>query len=71
MPGVTTYRNFVRPGDELPGGSTTLTPDTISGVAESHESMVRTIEEARAALSFEFRFADGVRRIGGLELPAH
>ncbi|MWA14172.1 ATP-grasp domain-containing protein [Streptomyces sp. BA2] len=71
MPGVTTYRNFVRPGDELPGGSTTLTLDTISGVAESHEAMVRTIEEARAALTFEFRFPDGVRRIGGLELPAY
>ncbi|MER6106171.1 ATP-grasp domain-containing protein [Streptomyces sp. NPDC001832] len=71
IPGVTTYRNFVRPGDELPGGSTTLTLDTISGVAESHEAMVRTIEEARAALTFEFRFSDGVRRIGGLELPEH
>ncbi|MGW2607609.1 ATP-grasp domain-containing protein [Streptomyces mirabilis] len=71
MPGVTTYRNFVRPGDELPGGSTTLTLDTISGVAESHEAMVRTIEDARAALTFEFRFSDGVRSIGGLELPAY
>ncbi|QIY59010.1 ATP-grasp domain-containing protein [Streptomyces sp. RPA4-5] len=71
MPGITTYRNFVRPGDELPGGSTTLTLDSISGVAESHGAMVRTIEEARAALTFEFRFSDGVHRIGGLELPEH
>ncbi|MFJ5117405.1 acetyl-CoA carboxylase biotin carboxylase subunit family protein [Kitasatospora sp. NPDC088548] len=69
--GVTAYRNFVRPGDRLPGGSATLTLDTISGVGDSHAAVARTIDEARSALTFEFRFADGVRRINGLDLPRH
>lgn len=71
IPGVTAYRSFVRPGDELSGGSTTLTLDTISGVADSHDSMVSAIAKARASLTFEFCFADGVRHIGGLELPQY
>ncbi|GAA2106857.1 ATP-grasp domain-containing protein [Kitasatospora saccharophila] len=71
LPGVGAYRCFVRPGDELPGGTTTLTLDTVSGVADSHAEAVRTIEAARGALAFEFRFADGVRRISGPELPAY
>ncbi|MEU8891559.1 ATP-grasp domain-containing protein [Streptomyces sp. NPDC048442] len=68
IPGVTAYRNFVRPGVELPGGTTTLTLDTVSGVCDGHEAVMRTIDAARAALTFEFRFADGVRRVNGLEL---
>ncbi|MFD4814653.1 hypothetical protein ACFWNS_39505, partial [Streptomyces sp. NPDC058418] len=71
LPGVTAYRNFVRPGDPLPGGTTTLTLDTISGVCEGHEAVMRTIDEARAALTFEFRFQDGVRSVNGLKLPQH
>ncbi|MFF7231789.1 hypothetical protein [Streptomyces sioyaensis] len=71
MPGVTAYRNFVRPGDDLPGGSTTLTLDTLSGVADSHASMVRTIEDARAALTFDIRFADGIRSVRGMDLPRY
>ncbi|MFD5031994.1 acetyl-CoA carboxylase biotin carboxylase subunit family protein [Streptomyces sp. NPDC058220] len=71
IPGVTAYRNFVRPGDPLPGGTTTLTLDTISGVCEGHEAVMRTIDEARAALTFEFRFQDGVRSVNGLKLPQH
>ncbi|MFE5791322.1 ATP-grasp domain-containing protein [Streptomyces sp. NPDC056503] len=68
LPGVTAYRNFVRPGDELSGTSQTMTLDTVSGVCDSHESVIRTIEAARAALDFEFRSARGVHRVNGLEL---
>jgi biotin carboxylase len=68
IPGVTAYRNFVRPGVELPGGTTTLTLDTLSGVCDGHEAVMRTIDAARAALTFEFRFADGVHSVNGLEL---
>ncbi|MFJ5801573.1 hypothetical protein [Streptomyces decoyicus] len=71
LPGVTAYRNFVRPGDELPGGTTTLTLDTLSGVCDGHEAVMRTIDAARAALTFELRFEDGVRCINGLELPQY
>ncbi|MFE1766970.1 hypothetical protein ACFW81_22495 [Streptomyces angustmyceticus] len=71
MPGITAYRNFVRPGDELPGGTSTLTLDTLSGVCEGHEAVMRTIDAARAALTFEFRFDDGVHALSGLELPLY
>jgi hypothetical protein len=41
----------------------------MAGVAESPEAAVRTINAARAALTYELRFADGVRRLSALELP--
>jgi hypothetical protein len=68
LAGVTAYRTFFRPGDDLPGGSTTRTLDVISGVCDSHDAVARTIEQARRALTFEIRFADGTRRLNGLEL---
>jgi hypothetical protein len=71
IPGVTAYRTFVRPGDALPGGTTTLTLDTISGVCDGHDSVMSTIDAARKALTFELSFDDGVRRLNGLELALH
>ncbi|MEW9513660.1 hypothetical protein [Streptomyces bacillaris] len=68
LPGVTAYRNFARPGDELSGTSQTMTLDTISGVCDSHQSVIRTIEAARTALTFEFRSASGTHHINGLAL---
>jgi biotin carboxylase len=71
LPGVSAYRTFVRPGDDLPGGSTTLTLDTISGVCDSHAAVVTAIAQARAALTFVLRFDDGVRHVTATELPRY
>lgn len=71
LPGVTAYRAFVRPGTDLAGGTSTRTLDALSGVGESHEAVLEAIDAARAALTFELRFADGARRLSGLELPAY
>ncbi|MEU8774466.1 ATP-grasp domain-containing protein [Streptomyces sp. NPDC048606] len=71
LPGVTAYRAFVRPGTDLAGGTSTRTLDALSGVGDSHDEVLATIEAARAALTFELRFEDGTRRLTGLELPEH
>jgi hypothetical protein len=71
MTGVTGYRYFVHPGDELPGGTTTLTMDAISGVCDSQEAVVGTIEAARAALSFRFSFADSAGWVRGSDLARY
>ncbi|TCO55746.1 ATP-grasp domain-containing protein [Actinocrispum wychmicini] len=71
LPGVTAYRNFVRPGDELPGGTMKVELDTLSGVCDGHDEVMRTIDAARGSLTFEFLFADGVRPVNGLDLTNH
>jgi biotin carboxylase len=71
LPGVTAYRNFVRPGDNFPGGSTTWTLDTISGICADHDSVARVITAARSALTFEIEFDDGIELINGMDLPRY
>ncbi|AUG77454.1 hypothetical protein CFP65_2629 [Kitasatospora sp. MMS16-BH015] len=71
LPGVTGYRSFVRMGDQLPGGTSTLTLDALSGVGDSHAEVARTIEAARAALTFTFGMPEGPRRVNGLDLARH
>ncbi|GAA1982320.1 ATP-grasp domain-containing protein [Catenulispora subtropica] len=68
LPGVTAYRAFVRPGTDLPGGTTTRTLDTVSGFGGDHDEVLATIDAARTALSFDLRFEDGARRLTGHEL---
>jgi biotin carboxylase len=71
MPGVSGYRYFVRPGDALPGGTATVTMDVISGVCNGQEEVARTIEAARAALSFRFRFAAGASWVRASDLSLY
>jgi biotin carboxylase len=69
LPGVTTYRAFAHPGDDLPGGTMTSFLDAVSGVCDSHEAVVCTIEAVRSALTFDLRFDDGARAVNGMDLP--
>ncbi|MFJ5561774.1 acetyl-CoA carboxylase biotin carboxylase subunit family protein, partial [Streptomyces sp. NPDC093250] len=69
--GVTTYRAFAHPGDDLSGGTKTTFLDVISGVCDSQEAVVHTIEAVRSDLTFDLRFDDGVRSVNGMDLPLY
>ncbi|WP_405167822.1 ATP-grasp domain-containing protein [Nocardia sp. NBC_01499] len=59
MPGITTYRATVRPGDWIPGGVGTRQLGQLYGVADDHHAMFGILDTALAELSFDFVGADG------------
>lgn len=71
LPGITAYRGFARPGDELPGGPGTVCLDTISGVCEDHPAAAELIDRARRTLVFDLRLGQEAVRIRGIDLPGY
>ncbi|MEU1465820.1 ATP-grasp domain-containing protein [Streptomyces sp. NPDC005727] len=68
MAGISGYRTFVRPDEQLPGGVMTRELDVLWGVADTHEEMVRLVRDALENLHYTFDFTDprdGVRPPGG------
>ncbi|MHC5704451.1 ATP-grasp domain-containing protein [Streptomyces tirandamycinicus] len=68
LPGIDGYRTFTRSGEQLPGGVLTHEMDVVWGTGTSHEAMTETLDRALAVLSYDFRFASGVRRISAAAL---
>lgn len=56
MAGISGYRTFVRPDEQLPGGVMTREMDVLWGTADSHEEMVRVIRHALNTLRYTFDF---------------
>lgn len=71
LPGVTSYRSFVQPGDELPGGPGTTCLDAVTGACEDHAAVADVIDRARRALTFDLYFDNNKRSIKGIDLPAY
>ncbi|MFE3526657.1 acetyl-CoA carboxylase biotin carboxylase subunit family protein [Streptomyces sp. NPDC059161] len=68
LPGIGGYRTFTRIGEQLPGGVLTHEMDVIWGTGASHDAMTQTLERALRTLSYDFRFASGVRRVSAATL---
>lgn len=70
-PGVTAYRQLVRPPCGLTAGVATQELDLMCGTAQDFNEMFRTIEEAIQPLMFEFVLPDGaIRVLRGTQLPS-
>jgi biotin carboxylase len=54
VPGVTTYRSFIRPGTRVDGGIATNELDFLAGHTQSFDSMIECIERSIRALRFQF-----------------
>ncbi|GAB2894314.1 hypothetical protein GCM10027074_72670 [Streptomyces deserti] len=70
LDGISGYRTFVRPGDELPGGVMTHEMDILWGACDDHDAMTAVIAKALAVLTYEFEDADGIRRVPAASLLA-
>ncbi|WP_128434200.1 ATP-grasp domain-containing protein [Streptomyces cyaneus] len=68
--GISGYRTFVRPGDELPGGVMTHEMDILWGACDDHDAMTAVIAKALAVLTYEFEDANGIRRVPAASLLA-
>lgn len=71
LPGVTAYRSFVRPGDELPGGPGTICLDAVTGACPDHRAVAEIIDLARRALTFDLCFGEERRSVSGIDLPTY
>ncbi|MFF4016053.1 acetyl-CoA carboxylase biotin carboxylase subunit family protein [Streptomyces sp. NPDC001843] len=63
LEGISGYRLFARPGDQLPGGVMTHEMDILWGACDDHDAMTAVIAKALATLSYEFEDADGIREV--------
>ncbi|MFI9782958.1 acetyl-CoA carboxylase biotin carboxylase subunit family protein [Kitasatospora sp. NPDC051984] len=54
LPGVDGYRNFVRVGDDLPGGVLTHEMDVIWGQCDDHTTMIELLDTALTTLTYTF-----------------
>jgi hypothetical protein len=63
IPGVVGYRPISRPGDRLPGGVMTQEMDILTGTSDTHDDLIAVVDGALSALSYEFRFADGIVQV--------
>ncbi|MGH3758760.1 ATP-grasp domain-containing protein [Actinophytocola sp.] len=66
--GVTGYRSYHRPGNWFAGSVQTRYLDLLWGNAADHHTMIATVDEAMAKLSFDFEFAGGLRRMSATTL---
>jgi hypothetical protein len=70
-PGVTAYRQLVRPPCGLTAGVATQELDLMCGTAQDFDEMFRTVEDAIGRLMFEFVLPDGaIRALRGTQLPS-
>ncbi|MGP4014364.1 ATP-grasp domain-containing protein [Saccharopolyspora sp. 5N708] len=69
IPGVTAYRQLVRPGTALQPGITTCQLDAVIGRADERDDMHAMIETALRAIQFQFSSPSGdLMRVNGLAL---
>ncbi|MFK0174177.1 acetyl-CoA carboxylase biotin carboxylase subunit family protein [Streptomyces sp. NPDC090306] len=68
IPDVDGYRPYVRKGDRLPGGVMTQFLDLLWGTCNNLVELSAVLEEATAALSYEFMFDTGPCRVRAAEL---
>ncbi len=54
LPGVDSYRLSVRPGSEIPAGTSTTLLDLLCGSVADHGAMAELVDRAIALLAFEF-----------------
>lgn len=71
LPGITRYRQQIRPGTTLEAGVTTYQLDAILGVTDSREDMHAVIDRALSAIEFQFTGPDGgTTQMSGHDLRA-
>jgi biotin carboxylase len=68
MTGIDGFRAYARPGDVFEGSVMTRHIDLLWGRCRDHDDMRGILGEALRRLSYEFRFADGVRSVSAAEL---